>query len=149
MQWEKRQVADSDKKHVSGTTRSVYLYILTSRKAIGVRDVWRDLELSSPSLAQYHINKLLERQLIEIDRYGKYQATEEEKIGALRNFILLKGKLIPRLVIYGVLLSSFLALYLLLWTNRWDFRDIIVLTTSLFSIIALFFEAYNQYKGLR
>ena len=50
---------------IHGTTWDVYLCLLTSKKPIGARDVWRKLHLSSPSLAQYHVNKLLNLKLIE------------------------------------------------------------------------------------
>jgi len=142
-------VAGSSRKNVSGTTWDVYLYVLTSREPIGVRDVWRTLSFSSPSLAQYHINKLLDLKLIESTPEGKYRVNEEEQVDALRSFILLRGRLVPRLVFYGAIISGILASYFVLWPFRWDFRDLVVLAVSVFSVIAFFFEAYNQYKGLR
>ena len=142
-------MAGSSRKNVSGTTWDVYLYVLTSREPIGVRDVWRTLSFSSPSLAQYHINKLLDLKLIESIPEGKYRVNEEEQVDALRSFILLRGRLVPRLVFYGAIISGILASYFVLWPFRWDFRDLVVLAVSVFSVIAFFFEAYNQYKGLR
>jgi len=142
------QMADSNRKRLSGTTWEIYLYILTSEKPPGVREVWRGLNLSSPSLAQYHINKLQELRLIEPTSDGKYQANEMERMDALRSFVILRGRLVPRLVFYGALLLGILLSYLLFWPFRWDFRDLVVLVVSVFSISVFFFEAYNQYKGL-
>ena len=51
-------------KQVYGKTWDVYLCILTSSDPIGVREIWRSLGLSTPSLAQYHVNKLLELYMI-------------------------------------------------------------------------------------
>ena len=127
----------------------MYLHIVTSEKPQGVREIWRALSLSSPSLAQYHINKLVELALIEPSPDGKYQVNEIERIDALRNFVLLRGRLIPRLTFYGALLIGIFLTYLLFWPIRWDFRDFIVMAISLSSITAFFYEAYNQYKGLR
>ncbi len=139
----------SSRKHISGTTWDVYLYILTSNEPIGVRDVWRNLKLSSPSLAQYHINKLLDLKLLLQTQDGKYLVKEKEQIEALRSFVLLRGRLIPRLVFYGALIAGVLAVYLVFKPFRWDFRDLIFLIVSAFSITAFFFEAYNQYRSLR
>ena len=136
------------KKRVSGTTWDVYLYILTSDKPAGIRDVWRGLKLSSPSLAQYHVNKLLELNLIESTIDGKYQANDVERIGILRNFVMLRGRLIPRLLFYGAFLTGVLIMYLIFWPFRWDFRDLVVLTVVVFSIVVFIFEAYNQHRGL-
>ena len=138
----------SNRKKISGTTWNIYLYIITSEKPQGVREVWRALNLSSPSLAQYHITKLIELKLLDSTLDGKYQARDVERLDALRGFILLRGRLIPRLVFYGAFLSGVFLTYLLFWPFRWDFRDIVVITISLFSIIVFFYEAYNQHKGL-
>lgn len=141
--------AGSSKKHISGTTRDVYLYILTAGEPVGVRDVWRTLRFSSPSLAQYHINKLLAMKVMHQTRDGKYFVKDRERIETLRSFVLLRGKLIPRLFFYGALVSGILAAYLIFWSLEWNFRDLVVLTISVFSIFAFFFEAYNQYRSLK
>jgi hypothetical protein len=136
------------KKRVSGTAWDIYLYILTSDKPAGIREIWRSLNLSSPSLVQYHINRLLEMKMIDQTSDGKYEATDTERIGALRNFVILRGRLVPRLVFYGALLLGILIAYLLFWPFRWDFRDLVVLAVAVFGTTAFFFEAYNQHRGL-
>jgi hypothetical protein len=139
----------SGKKNISGTTLDVYLFILTSGEPVGVRDVWRTLKLSSPSLAQYHINKLLDLKMLYQTPDGKYSVNKTEQIEALRNFVLLRGRLIPRLVFYGALVSGLLATYLVFWRFSWDFRDLGVLAVSVFSICVFFVEAYIHYRSLR
>ena len=137
------------KSSVTGTTRRVYLYILSSRTPVGVRDIWRGLDLSSPSLAQYHINKLLELKLIDIDQFGKVHVNSQNKLDVLQNFLNLRGKVVPRLVVFGALSIGLLIVYILLWPFTGDFRDLIIAAFSLFSASILFYEAYNQNKGLK
>ncbi len=134
-------------KRIYGTTWDVYLCILTSNGPVGVREIWRGLKLSSPSLAQYHVNKLLELKLIEPVE-GKYRVNDEEKLEALRSFLTLRGMLIPRMVIYGALLSGIFVSYILFWPWRGDFRDLVTVAVCLFSILAFLYEAYKQYRGL-
>jgi hypothetical protein len=141
-------VSGAARRRITGTTWDVYLNILTANRPTGVREVWRSLQLSSPSLAQYHINKLLEMKLIENTPDGKYRPNAEEQVEVLRSFILLRGRPIPRLVLYGAAISGILGSYLLLWPFRWDFRDLVVLLVTLFSIIAFFYEAYKQYQEI-
>jgi len=131
------------------TTWNVYLHILTSRDPIGVRDVWRELKFSSPSLAQYHINRLLELGMIVQTREGKYVASEEKRVETLRSFVLLYGKLVPRLVFYGALVAGILAFYIIFWPMEWNFRDLTVIVVAGVSITAFFFEAYIQYHSLK
>jgi hypothetical protein len=133
----------------AATTWNVYLYILTSRDPVGVRDVWRELKLSSPSLAQYHINKLLELSMIAQTQEGKYVASEEKRVETLRSFVLLYGKLVPRLVFYGALVAGILAFYVIFWPMELNFRDLTVIAIAVISIIAFFFEAYVQYHSLK
>ena len=135
-------------KQIYGKTWDVYLCILTSSAPIGVRDIWRALGLSSPSLAQYHVNKLLDLRLIESTTGGKYVTNDEERLEALRSFLMLRGMLIPRMVVYAALLSGVLASYVLFWPWRGDFRDLMTLSVTLFSIAAFLFEAIKQYRGL-
>ncbi len=114
-----------------------------------MREVWRGLKLSSPSLAQYHVNKLLELKVVHQTQDGKYAVEEKERIEALRSFVLLRGRLIPRLVFYGALVAGVLTMYLIFWPLEWNFRDLTVLAVSLFSILAFFFEAYVQHRSLK
>jgi hypothetical protein len=135
-------------KRIYGKTLDVYLCILTASSAIGAREIWRALDLSSPSLAQYHVNKLLDLKLIEADFEGKYKIIDQESIEALRSFLLLRGMLIPRLIIYSALILGLLVSYVMYWPWRGDFRDLVTFFISLFSAGAFLFEAVKQYHGL-
>jgi hypothetical protein len=135
-------------KRIYGKTLDVYLCILTTEEGIGVRDIWRSLDFSSPSLAQYHVNKLLDLELIETDLDGKYRINDQESIEALRSFLLLRGMLIPRLTIYSALILGLLVSYVIYWPWRGDFRDLVTLFIGLFSAGAFLFEAVKQYRGL-
>ncbi len=135
-------------KQVYGKTWDVYLCVLNSDDPIGVREIWRSLSLSTPSLAQYHVNKLLELRLIESTPQGKYVTNDEERLEALRSFLALRGMLIPRMVVYAALLSGGMLSYVAFWPWRGDFRDLMVLGVTLFSISAFLFEAVKQYRGL-
>jgi len=135
-------------KRIYGKTLDVYLCILTAEGAIGVRDIWRALGFSSPSLAQYHVNKLLDLKLIETDFEGKYKINDQESIEALRSFLLLRGMLIPRLTIYSAMILGLMVSYVMYWPWRGDFRDLVTLFIGLFSAGAFLFEAVKQYRGL-
>jgi hypothetical protein len=138
-----------NKRSISAASWNVYLCILTSTEPVGVREVWRELKLSTPSLAQYHVNRLLELGMITHTGEGKYVASEEKRVEALKGFLLLHGKLVPRLVFYGALIAGLLAFYLMAWPIGPNFRDYVVIAVASISIFAFFFEAYVQYRGLR
>ena len=80
-----------------GLTLKVYKHILKSDKPVGIREVQRALNLSSPTLALYHINKLEEAGFIKKEQDG-YVA---DRI-ILKNVIRLRRLLIPRDFFYTV-----------------------------------------------
>jgi hypothetical protein len=121
---------------------------MTSSDPIGMREIWRKLRLSTPSLTQNHINKLLELELIEVTPQGEYVSNDVERLETLKSFLALRGLMIPRMVVYAALLSGILLSYITFWPWRGDFRDIVVLGVTLFSVSTFLFEAVKQYRGL-
>lgn len=55
---------------LKGTTLKVYRYMYKAGNAVRVNDVQRALGLSSPSVAQYHIKKLIDFGLIREEQDG-------------------------------------------------------------------------------
>jgi predicted DNA-binding transcriptional regulator len=93
-----------------GLTLKVYKVVLRSDKPIGIREVQRALNLSSPTLALYHVNKLEEAGLIKKELNG-YVADRV----ILENLVRLRRILIPRNLFYTIfLITSFVMLAVLL-----------------------------------
>jgi len=88
-----------------GLTLKVYKYILQNNKPVGIREVQRGLNLSSPTLALYHMNKLEEAGLIKKEAAG-YVA---DRI-ILQNLIRLRRVLIPRNFFYMIFLITSLVM---------------------------------------
>lgn len=60
----------NDRDALSGTTLRVYRVILKSNSPMGIHEIQRALSLSSPSVAQYHVRKLLGFGLIREEKDG-------------------------------------------------------------------------------
>lgn len=88
-----------------GLTLKVYRFILKNDKPVGIREVQRGLNLSSPTLALYHMNKLEEAGLIKKEANG-YVA---DRI-ILQNLIRLRRILIPRNFFYMIFLITSLVM---------------------------------------
>ena len=78
-----------------GTTLRVYRFIISKNQPVGVREIQRKLKFSSPSLAQYHVDKLRNEGLIK-EETGGYIA---DKV-ILQNLIRFRNMLIPRFFFY-------------------------------------------------
>ena len=90
---------------LKGNTLRVYLYVLRQRK-VGVRQVQRALRLSNPSLAQYHLSKLVEMGLLR-EEGGEYEIMKEIKVDLMRDFLRLGTLLVPRFVFYAAFFTVF------------------------------------------
>jgi DNA-binding transcriptional ArsR family regulator len=90
-----------NKDVLRGLTVKVYRFILKSDRPVGIREVQRALNLSSPTLALYHMNKLEEAGLIRKEHEG-YVADRM----VLENVVRFRRILIPRDLFYMVFLVT-------------------------------------------
>jgi hypothetical protein len=99
---------------LKGKTLLVYWYLLQQpTHTVGVREVQRSLNFSSPSIAVHHLQKLENLGLIEKKGTGGYVLEEEVKVGILRFFTRMGSFLVPRYLFYSVLFTTMLATYLI------------------------------------
>ena len=99
----------SDGADLKGNTLRVYTYLFKVQRS-GVREAQRSLGFKSASLAQYHLDKLVSLGLATKDETGNYFLAKEIKIEALEQFLKIGTYLIPRFVLYSVMLT-FLFIY--------------------------------------
>lgn len=82
---------------LTGKTLLVYLYMLKDKgNTVGVREVQRKLGFSSPSVAIYHLDKLVSIGLVEKTNIGEYFIKKEVKVGVLKFYTRLGNLLLPR-----------------------------------------------------
>lgn len=126
-----------------GNTLLVYLCIVKSAQPIGVREIQKKLEFSSPALAAYHLSKLEDLHLIEKTNKG-YILTKEVKVGALAQIVKFGSLLLPRYAFYVALISTLLMLYLAsaLFEGSLEF-DINGVSAILLGLTALLIMTYE------
>jgi len=129
------EVKDEEKleAELKGNTLRVYWYVLKSAGSnVGVREVQRALGFSSPQLAAYHLQKLLELGLVE-KKHGEYYLAKTVKVGVLRQFMKVGEYLLPRYVFYAAAFTMLLILYL--------FKFVEINFYSVFALMALILSA--------
>ena len=94
-------MAEGSPSHVEselkGKTLLVYWYFIRQGNvSVGVRTVQRALNLSSPSVASHHLEKLRRLGLLDKDSLGEYRLVGEVKVGLLRFFVRLGRVMLPR-----------------------------------------------------
>jgi len=97
---------------LKGNTLRAYWALLNSKDGvIGVRELQRQLGFSSPTLAAYHLNKLVELELV-VKKRGNYRLEREVKVGVLKQFIKIGTFLLPRYVLYATMFTILLIFFL-------------------------------------
>ena len=118
-------VADESKEVLRGTTLEVYRFLLKSNKPVGTRELQRALNLSSPSVATYHLSKLEDAGILKREGGGftvsKY---------LLENSVKVNRFLIPRYFFYAVFAIAVLAVELTLM------RPMLLTREYVFSVLA-------------
>lgn len=96
------------------------MYMIKRKDPVGVREVQRDLSFSSPSVANYHIDKLMQLSLISQDEHGRYYVVQKVQVGVLQAFVNVGGRAVPRLLFFAAFFTTMLAAYLVVNFNDLD-----------------------------
>ena len=132
---------------LKGKTLAVYFFLLRQTKPISARQIQRRMGISSPSLVLYHLKKLEDLELVEMDQIDGFRVTKYIRVGILRFFVGLGGFFLPRYVFYSLFAISYLigALWLFGWYLTPHF--ILLLLYSSFSIIVFLYEAVSMWRS--
>lgn len=108
-----QEQAESEKiaSELKGNTLRVYWYVMNANKqTVGVREVQRALEFSSPTLALYHLDKLKDLGLVSKDS-GEYRLIKEVKVDVLKQFLKVGRVFVPRFALYATLFTALFVYY--------------------------------------
>jgi len=83
---------------LEGNTLNVYAYVVHEGRPVGTRDVTRGANLSSPSVAHRHLQKLEALGLLERNQYGDYVLKEKTSVSG---YVWVGRNLVPRLLFYS------------------------------------------------
>jgi predicted DNA-binding transcriptional regulator len=132
---------------LTGKTLLVYLYMLKDKgNTVGVREVQRKLGFSSPSVAIYHLDKLVSIGLVEKTNIGEYFIKKEVKVGVLKFYTRLGNLLLPRYLFYSTLFTAMLFYYLTLYSPIWTLDKIIALLFGFMASIIFWYETLKIWR---
>jgi hypothetical protein len=127
---------------LEGTTRRVFRYVYRQREPVGIHDIQRGLGLSSPSLAHYHVSKLLKAGLPKEEGEG-YSVNKV----VFENMIRLRKTVLPLQAAYA---TFFLAAVIVLLTVM---RPDTLLSSYVFgmvvAVVGFAVSAFETYKAAR
>jgi len=126
-----------------GKTMKVYLYLLKYGKAVGVREIQKQLGFSSPSVAFHHLDKLVNLGVVEKDNYERYVLLKKVDSGILQAFVSIGGLNLPRLGFYAAFFTTISVAYLL--ANR-GFLDLYALIGTIGGSAIFWYETWRVWR---
>jgi len=131
-----------------GTGLRVYIALLKKGEGgSGPRTIQKELGLSSPSLATYHLEQLINMGLAEKDFSGNYRLKKERSAEILSNFVNLFGVLLPKYILYSVFYTTMLITYVVIYPFR-PIASVEYTVSLLFGIsicVLMWYEAINTW----
>lgn len=141
-------MAKNDKDPLEGITLKVYLYVVKNKKPVGTREVTRSLDLSSPSVAYRHLEKLETMDLLKKNEYGEYTVKKRANVAG---HTWIGRRLVPKMLLYGTIFAAILVVELVVFAlhvmvENFEFKiffALLMLVTGL-ALAVFFVEGLRQ-----
>jgi hypothetical protein len=97
-------------QEIKGNTLKIYLYLLKNGSS-ELRNIQRSLNLSSASLASYHLGKLIELGYVQQDEHGKYAVQKDSSDKVLEGYSKVGSAVVPQLFFFSLLFTIIAAFF--------------------------------------
>ena len=124
-------MSNADAKSLEGITLNVYLYVAKKGKPVGPRDVMKGLNLSSPSVAYRHLQKLEDLEFLAKDEFGEYTVKRKAQIKGCvwLGHLLLSKMWLYALVFLAILIVELIILFIHFSVETYEFKVFFLLLT--------------------
>jgi len=139
---------NKEQAEISGNTLLVYLYLLRRRQGCGVREIQRALGFSSSSSAYYHLDKLIYKSILTKDSYGNYKINEKAKIGLTNPFVIIRGFVLPKQIIYATTTSIICIFFVVAFWNYLTLTVVLALLPGILASGIFWYDAARLWLSL-
>jgi len=137
-----RVSTDESKEVLRGTTLEVYRFLLKSNKPVGTRELQRALNLSSSSVATYHLSKLEDAGLLKRE-LGGFTVSKY----LLENSVKVINFLVPRYFFYAAFAIAVLVIELTVLRPAVFYQEYVFsLVTTMIIVLFLCYETVKTWK---
>jgi predicted DNA-binding transcriptional regulator len=132
---------------LKGKAWKVYWLLLKKGRPMSVREVEKALRLSSPSVAQHHLEQLRQIGLVQKEKTGgNYILASEVKIGVLKHFVKLGRLMFPRYFFYAIFSSAFYIAYILILMQDLTRENLFILSFGAIVSLIFWYEALRFWR---
>ena len=131
---------------LKGTTLRVYWHLLRSGKPTTIRRLQRDLGFSSPSVASYHLEKLIDMDLVKKNVMGDYELKKTVSLEAMSSFVRISHLMIPRYIFYTTFFFTLLIVFMVGYASSLSLQGVFALAFGVSGLIITGYEAWRQWR---
>jgi len=133
------------KSKLKGTTLRVYWHLLRSGKPTTIRHLQKDLSFSSPSVASYHLEKLMDLGLVKKVR-GDYELKKTVSLEAMSSFVRISHLMIPRYIFYTTFFFTLLIVFVVGYSSSLSVQGVFALVFGVSGLVITGYETWRQWR---
>lgn len=103
---------NANNEELEGITLTVYMYVAKNDGPVGTREVTRGLNLSSPSVAYRHLEKLEDLGLLQKNEFGEYVVKRKASVSG---HMWIGRRLMPKMLVYSTVFLGILIVELVVF----------------------------------
>ena len=134
------------KSKLKGTTLRVYWHLLRIGKPTTIRRLQRSLGFSSPSIASYHLEKLMDMDLVKKNVRGDYELKKTISLEVMNSFVRISHLMIPRYVFYTTFFFSLLIVFMIGYASSLSLQGVFALVFGVSGLIITGYETWRQWR---
>jgi len=131
---------------LKGTTLRVYWHLLRSGKPTTIRRLQRGLGLSSPSVASYHLEKLMDMDLVKKNVSGDYELKKTVSLEAMSSFVRISHLMIPRYMFYTTFFFTLLIVFIVGYASSLSQQGVFALVFGVSGLVITGYETWRQWR---
>ena len=131
---------------LKGTTLRVYWHLIRSGKPTTIRRLQRSLGLSSPSVASYHLEKLMDMDLVKKNVSGDYELKKTVSLEAMSSFVRISHLMIPRYMFYTTFFFTLLIVFIVGYASSLSQQGVFALVFGVSGLIITGYETWRQWR---
>jgi DNA-binding transcriptional ArsR family regulator len=131
---------------LKGTTLRVYWHLLRSGKPTTIRRLQRSLGFSSPSVASYHLEKLMDMDLVKKNVMGDYELKKTVSLEVMNSFVRISHLMIPRYVFYTTFFFTLLIVFVVGYASSLSVQGVFALVFGMSGLVITGYETWRQWR---
>jgi len=131
---------------LKGTTLRVYWHLLRGGKPTTIRRLQRSLGFSSPSVASYHLEKLMDMDLVKKNVMGDYELKKTVSLEVMSSFVRISHLMIPRYMFYTTFFFTLLIVFIVAYGNSLSLQGVFALVFGASGLVITGYETWRQWR---